>query len=431
MRALLPLLLLASAARAALPETLSLDEALALARQRQPSLRAARAQADVSTARAREALAPILPTVSLAIGYSQSTGNFAASPGALPSNLNNSAAPTLTFSPYWTSSLGVQATLWDFGQNWNRWQASLSSADAQAAQVHASEVAAALLVRTAFYGALAQRELVEVARATLVNVEAHLAQVQGFVTVGTRPEIDLAQSRADRANARLALVNAKNGYAVARARLNQAIGLEGPSSYEVVGAPAGPLEGEGALAALFDEALAARPEVVALEAQLKAQDLIIRSTWGGYWPTLGLSLGGTARGPALDRLTPNLSGALTLNWQLYSGGVTAAQVVEQQAALTQLEAQRDGLRLQVRLDVEQAELNVAAAREGVEVAGEALEAASERLRLAQGRYTAGAGIALELADAQVSYTNAAAQRVQAVYALATARAQLVAAVGRR
>jgi outer membrane protein len=63
-------------------------------------------------------------------------------------------------------------------------------------------------------------------------------------------------------------------------------------------------------------------------------------------------------------------------------------------------------------------------------ADEALLNARERLRLAEGRYQAGVGSVIELGDAQVALTNAAAQKVQADYNVSTARAQLMKAIGR-
>jgi outer membrane protein len=73
---------------------------------------------------------------------------------------------------------------------------------------------------------------------------------------------------------------------------------------------------------------------------------------------------------------------------------------------------------------------VRAGKAALSAAGEALVNAREQLRLAEGRYQAGAGSAIELADAQVALTTAAAQRVQADYNLAASRAQLLRALGR-
>ncbi len=423
--------LVLAVALAALPESLTLDEALALARQHRPALRQARAQADAADARARQALAPLLPTLSLGLGYSRSTANFVARPGAVPSAIDATSSARLDSFDYFSGNLTASATVWDFGGRWLRYQASLSTAQAQAAQEQAQRRTGDYAVRAAFFAAVSQQALVEVADAALVNTRARLAQVEGFVKVGTRPEIDLAQVRADVANARLTALNAKNGAAVARARLSQAMGVEAAPTYAVRGDALPEVDGEAReVTALLDEALASRPEADALEAQVRAQTLTVRSTRAGYWPTLGVQLGGTVAARQLPTFVPNLNAQVTFNWAFYEGGLTQAQEREGEAVLRQLEAQRDSLRLDVRLELEQALLDVAAAREGVEVAAEVVIAADEKLRLADGRYKAGAGSALELSDAQVSATQAAAQAVQARFTLATARAALLAALGR-
>lgn len=423
--------LLLAVSLAALPESLTLDEALALGRQHRPALRQVRAQVEAAEARARQSLAPLLPTVSLGLGYSRSTANFVARPGAVPTNIDTTASASLNSFDYFSGNLTASWTAWDFGERWFRYQAALSTAQAQAAQENSQRRTSDYAVRAAFFAAVSQKALVGVAQVALDNTQARLAQVEGFVKVGARPEIDLAQVRADVANAKVTLLSAKNGYAVARARLNQAMGIEAPPTYEVRGDELPRVEGEAKeVAGLLDEALGSRPEAAALEAQVRAQAFSLRSIRGTYWPSLGLSLGGTLASRQFPTFVPNLNLQVSLNWAFYEGGVTVAQEREGEAALRQLEAQRDGLRLDVRLELEQALLDVAAARETVAAAAEVVTAAQEKLRLAEGRYKAGAGSALELSDAQVSSTQAAAQEIQARYALATARAALLAALGR-
>jgi outer membrane protein len=126
----------------------------------------------------------------------------------------------------------------------------------------------------------------------------------------------------------------------------------------------------------------------------------------------------------------NWNAAATLTWNLFQGGLTRAQVNEAQANLEAVQAQLETARQQVRVDLEQARLAVRAAKGALGAAGEALVNAQQRLRLAEGRYQAGVGSVIELGDAQVAYTSAAAQRVQAEYNLSTSRAQLLRALGR-
>src|SRR5262249_10520744 len=118
------------------------------------------------------------------------------------------------------------------------------------------------------------------------------------------------------------------------------------------------------------------------------------------------------------------------SYPLFQGGLTKGQVAQAEASLDGVAAQRALEELQIRLEVDTARLAVRAARATIGAADEALRSARHQLRLAEQRYATGVGSIIELNDAQVGYTNAAAQVVQARYALAGARAQLLAALGR-
>ncbi len=429
--------LLAAALTLTLPassgRTLSLDEAVGTALAHQPQLRQAHAGTDAAWARADEARAPILPQVVGTAGYQRATGNFAPRPGALPSTATGAAAGggSLTTYNYFNFGVTLSQFIWDFGQTTDKWKSAQASASATGQTERATRLSVIANVRTAYFAARASRDLVEVARETLANQEKHLKQIQEFVQVGTRPEIDLAQAKTDRANAQAQLINAENSYSTARAQLNIAMGIEAPIDYDVeTGAPPA-IDGEDSpLDALVDEAVRARPELRSMQEQLKAQRLQVSSAKGAYGPSIGAAMSLTDAGTDITAMGWNWSAGVNLTWPLFSGLLTRSQVREAKAGVTSLEAQFDSVRQQVRLDVEQAQLAVRAGRSSLVANGEALVNARELLRLAEGRYASGVGNAIELGDAQVALTNAAAQKTQAEFNLAVARAQLVHALGR-
>ena len=116
--------------------------------------------------------------------------------------------------------------------------------------------------RSAFFTARARKDLVGVARETLANQEKHLAQVQGFVEVGTHPEIDLSQAKADRATAAAAAHQRREQLRRRQGDAQQAMGVERSVDYDLVGRRAPPVEGEDAeVEALIDFAKQSRPEM--------------------------------------------------------------------------------------------------------------------------------------------------------------------------
>ena len=428
------LLVLAAAAPlvpAAPPRTLTLDEALKTAGTRHPQLRQAAAATEAAEARSDEAFAPLLPQVAANGAYQRATANFTSRQGSLPSSVSSgSGAESWETFGYWSLGLNASVLVYDFGQTRNRWHSAQATVSAQRESERSALSQVRFSVRSSFFQARAAKGLVTVARETLSNQKKHLEQTEGFVEVGTQAEIALAQAKTAVANATVQLINAENGYDTARALLNQSMGVEGPTDYDVSDETQPEVAGEDeSTETLLAGALEERPELSALASQVKAQELTVRAVEGAYGPSLGASTGLSDAGAHVGGLTWNWSSALTLSVPIFQGGQTKAQVREARANLAAVRSQLDAQRQQIRLEVEEARLAVRAAKGALGASAEALVNAREQLRLAEGRYETGVGSILELNDAQVALTAAGQQNVQAEYNLAQARAQLLRALG--
>jgi outer membrane protein len=218
----------------------SLSDAVKTALAEQPLLRQAHANTAAAEARAGQARAPLLPQLFGSGTYSRRTSNFA--PGSLSTigaGMGNSGTGTAIPGPswntfnYWNFGITASETLWDASGQLARWRQNVTFAEAVAATERATRLQTILSVRTAYFAAVAQKALVAVAQETLTNQQRHLQQIEGFVKVGTRPEIDLAQARTDRANAEVQLITAENNFEVQKATLNQMMGIERDTDYDV------------------------------------------------------------------------------------------------------------------------------------------------------------------------------------------------------
>jgi outer membrane protein len=427
------------AARESVVRVITLQEVERVA-ERQPQVLVAKAATRTAEALADQARAPLLPQLTATAGYTRETGNFVARPGVVsPPGFGGWNLAT----QYDLWSFGVSGTqlVYDFGQTAEKYSAARSIADAQRLSERTTRVQVVLAVRKAYFNAGAMKKLVDVARETLDDQNRHLTQVQGFVQVGTQPPIALAQQRAAVANAQVQLITSENNYETAKAMLNQAAGLTGGTDYDLADDAFARVDDEDQpLGALVAKGLAARPEMASLVKQREAQEATLRSARGGYGPALSAAVAATEQGEALrplpgsstttNGLVPNWNAGLLATWPFYQGGLTQGQVRQAEAGLESVDAQRSLEELQVRLDVDSAQLGVRAAKSTIGAAEDALSNAREQLRLAEQRYATGVGSIIELDDAQVAYTSAAAQLVQARYGLAAARAQLLAALGR-
>jgi outer membrane protein len=405
-----------------------------LALRNQPLVLEARGQLEAAEGRVEEARAGYLPQVTATATYERTTANYAPRPGTVPTGVTNNGLP-VTWDPRFNFfQYGASATqlIYDFGQTSGRWRSASTSRDAAVNGRRTAELQTLLGVRRAYFQVRAQRELVGVAEETVGNQEKHVEQTRAFVRTGIQPDINLATVLTGLANAKVQLVTARSNHAVAEAQLAQAMGVPIGGPYALADDELPPIPGEdGPAASLAEQALRTRPELATLDNQRKAQELLVGALRGGYGPALSGIANVTETGSSINQTVPNWYLGLTLSWTIFQGGFTRGQVREARGTLGNIVGQEVAERLQVEVDVEQARVGVQAAKETISATDEALANARNQLTLAEGRYTHGLGSAVELGDAQVAYTTAKAQGVQARFNLAAARAQLLAALGAR
>ncbi len=414
-------------------KVLHLDDAIQTSLRAQPLIHQARAQTAAGVGLVEQGRAGFLPQLSGTALYEQTTSG--SSPTSSPGG--QASVPSSTTSSHGIGLLSVSGTqlLYDFNQTRDKFRSAERNVDALQASEHTTELQVLLSTRQAFFAARADKALAYVAEQTLRNEEKHVVQVRGFVAAGTQPEIALATELTNLGNDRVALITAQNNYEIAKAQLNQSMGIIGDTNYDVAEEGLPPVKGEdGPDDKLVDDALKMRPEIVAYEKAREANALTVTSLKGGYAPTLS-ALG------TLGALDPGVGTAANswntywtigaeLIWPFFQGGTTLGQVHTAQANVDYVDAELETEKLTVQFQVQQAVLTVRAAKASIDAANEALVNAREQLRLAEGQYAAGVGNIIQLMDAQVAATSAAAPVVQTDFNLSTARAQLLTALGK-
>jgi outer membrane protein len=418
---------------------LGLAELERIALAQQPQMLAAHAQTRIAEAGAEIARSPLLPQVTGIAQYTRETGNFAPRPGAVPAatagnGVMVAATPSTSLTQsydYWNFGLTGTQLIYDFGQTFDKYRAARETEDAQGATEAATRFVVLSSVRAAYFTARSNKDLIDVARENFEDQGKHLTQVQGFVQVGTQPPIALAQQKSALATAQVQLVTAQNNYEISKAQLNQTAGIRGGTDYDLGDEVVTPVPGEDEpLASLLSEALKARPEMASFAKQRQAEEDSISAARGSYGPAFSAAAGLTAAGTALSGLVPNWNAGLILSWPIFQGGLTVGEVHQAQAMLSNVAAQEESELLQIQVQFDTAQLAVRGAKASLGAAEDALTNAREQLRLAEQRYSTGVGSIIELNDAQVARTSSAAQLVQARYGVASARAQLLAALGR-
>jgi outer membrane protein len=455
------ILCLASSARG--QESLTVDDAVAIARKNHPDIGAQEAALQAQRARKEQAASGFWPGATGNFTYNPQTPNYAPTPGYLrlqrssngvfmlpdgtilqcaataqgvpsPNCMPGGLAtqrPDYALDNYWLASVGLWWNLFDFGRTYYNWRSARSGFSAQKYAVDSTEQAVVLAVKVAFFNAIAAEASVRVSVDALQTQQRHLDQARAFYQVGARTRIDVAQSISDLANAELTLARARGNLESARALLQAALGVERWRTYTLIEPPLTdlPLPDEPAL---FDEALRNRPEPKELKLRARSFEELRKSARGGLFPSLILQAGPNWAGEQVGALITNFTATVSLTYPLTGMNpyLVVGQMHEAEATRRQILEQQRGVENQIRLEAAEAHAAMVQAREELQASAKLVTAARDRRDLAEGRYQTGVGSIIELSDAQLNYVNAEFQEVQSRLDLSTAKARLEHALGR-
>jgi outer membrane protein TolC len=424
--------------------TMTLPQALAYARDRQPSIKSALAEYDARRAEARVPRALWLPqigaTAQLFVGTANNTtASYLTIPEMDIPRIGGSKSTTqatATWSPSASSlaGLGIGQEVYDFG----RISAQIAVADASAAMARANAEAVrldvALGVEETFHSVLAAKAVIAATQDALKRAVTHREYAQAGVKSGLRPPIDLTRAQADVALLQVRLIQAQSGLEAARAALAAAMGSD---QLQIDAAPTPPdLSSAPAFADALRTAAQRNPDIVVAMSHLDAQHAAVSAVTRELLPNIFASatLTGRAGGvlptsgdtPYGGGWLPDVANwdlGLVLQWNLFDATVLARR----SAAQARVEAARANLdlaRMNVSLAAQRGYLDLDAALRTLPGLQATVDAARANQSQADARFKAGLGNIIELADAEALLTNAELGLAVGQFTVARTRAQL-------
>ena len=400
---------------------LSLDECVAIALEKHPSLRASQKEIAVADEQYKESISAYYPQASIDASYARSEAALAIVPGE-----------TETYQTVFK----VDQKIYDFGRTGGSIDAARSTVAAREWDLSKTKIEIVYNIKESYYGVFKATGLIKVQEASVVQAESHLRQAKGFYEAGAKAKFDVTNAEVELNQARLELIRARNAFNTAMASLKTRMGLDQSLDLEISASlPTAP-HGVN-LEQVLSEALERRPEIQNIEARIKGGEATLKAAKGGYYPNLNASgsYGYYDQYPAgqgedlFQEKNKRWNVGLSLNIPIFEGFVTQRRVSESVAAIESLKAQKEALSNNVSLEVTQAYLELQNAEALISIAESGLNKAKENLDIANGRYDAGVGTIIEVTDAQSSHIRAETDLVNARYDVAIARAKLEKAVG--
>ena len=376
---------------------LTLQQAVAIALEKNPQRKAALADTKSAAYDVKIARSSLLPRLTFSetvlrgndpvyvFGSKLRQQRFTSADFAL--NTLNTPAPFGNFS----TRLSGSWTLFDSLASWRSVNRAELMKEASQHELERTEQETEYQVIESYFGVLLAKKQVDVAEQSLKTAEAIVERSKNRYEAGVIVESDYLSAQVRFAGRKQELIRVQNNLSLARAQLSAALGLSTSTDFAPVdelserSLPAVKLED------LEQQAMTSRPDLRRIrsgEAAQKQSVLIAKSSFG---PRVNAIAGWEADNPTFlaGGGGNNWLAGMELQFDLFQGGAKRAQLAREQATLEKVSALQEAAKDAVRLEVRRAYYDMDTAKQQLEVARLAIADSKESLRVNQNRYDAG------------------------------------------
>ncbi len=407
---------------------LSLREAVTLALERNPRVAEAEAEVDAANAQVGQARSALFPQLSGTVAFRYQEGADQTFGGGFLTDL---VAPGATDVEEITRAdrLSAEQVLYSGGQIRAGIEASEYLARSEEWRRIATLDDVEFRTKKAYLDCLLTGALVRVAEDSVIAFERHLRDTRQKLNVGMAAPVEEMRARSELLSRRSDEDESRNGQRIAYANLRRILALPQDTELNLTTRPTW-LPLEASPVTYVNEALAGRPEVLAMKSAVAASKQDIRRVKGQYRPSVAATVEWTNLVDAGSFVLDGWTGSVAVQWELFTGRRRKYEKREAEARHRSLESQLDRLYLAVEFDVRQAYIRVQNAIAKMSRESANVEVANESLRLTSLRFREGLGTQADLLDAQLALTLAETQLVQGTRDFAVAHAELERATGR-
>jgi outer membrane protein TolC len=417
-------------------DALSLREAVQLGLRENKSVAAAAAGVDAAAARIRQARAGTLPKVQYSESFTRSnnpvyvfgslltqhqfeTQNFAIPSLNRPDSLNN-----------FQSLVTIDQPVYDAGLTRNATRSARLAHELSGEQARRARTDTIAAVDRAYFAALLAAEHLKAAEQAVRSAEADLARAESIRDAGMSTDLDVLSIKVHLAAVREQRIQRSADVDVARAALNDALGLPLDTQHTLT-TPLEPLERpETPLEALERGASESRPETRELRLATGIAKSGNQSARSALRPTVAFHGAFEAdRQQFINRGGANWLASVSLRWNLFNGFADKGRIEETSQLVLRAEAEGARADSAVRLQVRRAHADFQAAKERIAAERAAVEESEESLRITKNRYAAGLSNVTDLIRNETAVLDTRTRYLAAIHDERVAAAMLEYAAG--
>jgi outer membrane protein TolC len=417
-------------------DPMSLKDAVHLALNRNRSVEASDASRKAAESRIAEARSGNLPRVDYSESWTRSDNPVFVFSSLLTQHEfgeQNFQIGTLNrpdFLNNFQSRVTADQTLYDGGQTRNSVRAAELRKDItiEVGRRTRMEVIAGAI--RAYYDVLLGAEELNSASESMRSVQADLDRAESIRSAGMSTDVDVLSIRVHVAGVREQQIRREADLDVARAALNDALGLPLDTMHTLTTGLAPLRLPDGLLADYEKNALGDRPEARQMKLAINLAENQAATAHSNFLPQVGVHAAFEAdRQNFYDKGGANWLVSIGLRWNLFNGFSDKARTEESNFALRRSKADQAHADSAIQLQVRRAYADLRAGAQRIEVTDAAVAEAEESLRITQNRYEAGFSTVTDLLRTETALLDARTRRLAAIHDQRVAAAMLELAAG--
>lgn len=236
-------------------------------------------------------------------------------------------------------------------------------------------------------------------------------------SVGATTPSDALQAKTAHSQAVLNRIRSEASVKNAQGELATVLGLMPDASVSLkmpkVGAPS--VEFEKNIHNLMQEAIRQRPDLLAAEAKIRANEASVKAAKAEHMPTITLNASNAHTNTVFNTSTRGSNIGLYVNIPIFTGFSTKYKIEASKQQLKISEAEYERLKQEAYLEIYKSYQTLISETEAVRTSEDLVQSAKASYELSMGKYKAGVGTILDLLSTQSSLSSAKQQYVQALY----------------
>jgi outer membrane protein TolC len=418
-------------------DALSLRDAVHMALRENPSIAATAAEAHASEKRILHARSGALPRLDYSESLARSDnpvfvfGSLLTQHQFGEQNFDLGSLNRPGFLNNFQSLVTVDQPLYDAGQTRHAVHSAQLSRNMSGEEQRRVQMEVIASVTRAYYGAVLAAESLKSAEQAVRSAEADLEQAESVREAGMSTDADVLSIRVHLAAVKEQRIQRSADLDVARAALNDALGLALDTPHSLTSALE-PLKTTAPdLAKLEHDVSSERPEAREARLAVALAKTQAETARGTLKPTLSFHAAFEAdRQRFIDRGGANWLASVSLRWNLFDGFADKARIAESEDWLLRAKANEQRAGSALRLQMRRAKADLESAEQRIEVARAAVAEAEESLRITRNRYEAGMSNVTELLRNETAVLESHTRWLAAIHDQRVAATMLELAAGR-